>query len=48
MRRTVRWYLEHAEWVADVRSGEYRKWMDANYGARGATNDVATSHRSGA
>jgi dTDP-glucose 4,6-dehydratase len=32
--RTVRWYLEHGEWVAQVKSGEYRKWMETNYSAR--------------
>jgi dTDP-glucose 4,6-dehydratase len=31
---TVRWYLDHRAWVDEVRSGEYRKWMDQNYGAR--------------
>jgi dTDP-glucose 4,6-dehydratase len=35
MRRTVRWYLENARWVDEVRSGEYRRWIAANYGSRG-------------
>jgi dTDP-glucose 4,6-dehydratase len=34
--RTVRWYLDHKDWVAAVRSGEYRKWLDTNYGERSA------------
>jgi dTDP-glucose 4,6-dehydratase len=34
IRRTVRWYLDHAEWVRAVKSGEYRNWVDLNYGAR--------------
>jgi dTDP-glucose 4,6-dehydratase len=34
IRRTVRWYLSNEEWVRDVRSGEYRKWIDLNYGNR--------------
>ncbi len=34
LRRTVRWYLEHAEWVERVRTGEYRRWIDVNYGQR--------------
>lgn len=34
MRKTVRWYLDNAEWVAHVVSGEYRQWMDRNYGDR--------------
>ena len=28
LRKTVRWYLEHAEWVRDVRTGAYREWID--------------------
>ena len=34
MRKTVRWYLDNAAWVAHVVSGEYRQWMDRNYGDR--------------
>jgi dTDP-glucose 4,6-dehydratase len=34
LRETVRWYIEHREWADDVRSGEYRRWMETNYGAR--------------
>ena len=35
LRKTVQWYLDHSEWVDKVRSGEYRNWLDANYGDRG-------------
>ncbi len=34
MRKTVQWYLDNSEWVAHVVSGEYRNWLDKNYGAR--------------
>jgi dTDP-glucose 4,6-dehydratase len=34
MARTIRWYLDHAEWVASVRSGDYRNWIETNYGER--------------
>ena len=34
IRKTVRWYLSNQSWVDDVRSGEYRKWIDTNYGER--------------
>lgn len=34
LRRTVRWYIENHAWVDGVRSGEYRTWIDANYGKR--------------
>jgi dTDP-glucose 4,6-dehydratase len=36
LAKTVRWYLEHAEWVAQVKSGEYRQWVETNYGKRSA------------
>lgn len=32
---TVRWYLEHQEWVGRVKSGAYREWLDQNYAQRG-------------
>jgi dTDP-glucose 4,6-dehydratase len=35
MRKTVEWYLENEEWVRDVMSGEYRKWVETNYAQRG-------------
>jgi dTDP-glucose 4,6-dehydratase len=34
LRATVRWYLSNPEWVADVRSGAYRHWIEEHYGAR--------------
>lgn len=34
IRRTVEWYLANPEWIAGVTSGEYRKWIAANYEAR--------------
>jgi dTDP-glucose 4,6-dehydratase len=36
IRKTVRWYLDHADWVARVQSGAYREWVATNYGARSA------------
>jgi dTDP-glucose 4,6-dehydratase len=33
MRRTVRWYLDHARWLEGVTSGEYQKWISINYAA---------------
>jgi len=35
IRKTVRWYLEHPEWVAHVTSGEYQNWLSKNYQKRG-------------
>lgn len=31
---TVKWYLEHPDWIEQVTSGAYRSWIDENYGAR--------------
>ena len=31
LRKTVQWYLDNAEWVKGVMSGEYRSWVDLNY-----------------
>jgi len=31
LAQTVRWYLEHADWVAAVRDGRYRQWIELNY-----------------
>ena len=36
IRKTVRWYLDHADWVAHVQSGAYRDWVDTNYQGRSA------------
>lgn len=34
LRKTVRWYLDNPGWVAHVVSGEYRQWVERNYGDR--------------
>ena len=34
IRKTVRWYLDHADWVAHVQSGAYRDWVSTNYSDR--------------
>jgi dTDP-glucose 4,6-dehydratase len=34
LRKTVRFYIDHAQWVADVRSGDYRAWIEKNYAGR--------------
>jgi dTDP-glucose 4,6-dehydratase len=36
LAKTVRWYLDHNAWIAQVKSGEYRKWLEVNYAARSA------------
>ena len=34
LRKTVGWYLEHADWVEHVQTGAYRAWLSTNYGQR--------------
>ena len=31
IRKTVQWYLDNPEWVANVQSGTYREWMAKQY-----------------
>ena len=31
---TVQWYLDHRDWVAAIRSGAYRQWLETNYDNR--------------
>jgi len=31
IRKTVRWYLEHQDWVANITSGAYREWVGKQY-----------------
>jgi dTDP-glucose 4,6-dehydratase len=33
IRKTIQWYLDSPEWVAQVSSGRYRDWIDLQYGA---------------
>jgi dTDP-glucose 4,6-dehydratase len=34
LKKTVQWYLDHRPWIDNVRSGEYKKWIEKNYGER--------------
>jgi dTDP-glucose 4,6-dehydratase len=34
IRKTVEWYLENQDWVANVQSGSYREWVEKNYAER--------------
>ncbi len=34
LRKTVEWYLTHREWVEEVTSGAYQRWVSTNYGDR--------------
>jgi dTDP-glucose 4,6-dehydratase len=35
LRKTVAWYLGHAAWIENVRTGAYREWIAQNYSERG-------------
>jgi dTDP-glucose 4,6-dehydratase len=34
LRHTVRWYLDHSQWVENVRTGAYLDWIKQNYTER--------------
>jgi len=34
LRKTVDWYLSHQEWIENITSGEYLKWIEKNYETR--------------
>jgi dTDP-glucose 4,6-dehydratase len=34
LERTVDWYVSNVDWVNGIRSGEYQRWMEKNYGGR--------------
>jgi dTDP-glucose 4,6-dehydratase len=34
IRDTVAWYLRNPDWVEQVRTGEYQRWLDMNYARR--------------
>jgi dTDP-glucose 4,6-dehydratase len=34
IEKTVRWYVDHQDWMARVMSGEYMEFYEKNYGDR--------------
>ena len=34
LRKTVRWYLDHADWIENVQTGAYLDWINQNYTER--------------
>lgn len=34
IRKTVQWYLDNQDWVGNVQSGAYLKWVEKNYAER--------------
>ena len=33
LKKTIEWYMSNSDWIASVRSGAYRQWIDSHYGA---------------
>ena len=46
IRKTVQWYLDNADWVAQVQTGAYRDWVETQYAGTGA--DGRTGQGAGA
>ena len=44
IRKTVQWYLDNPEWVANVQSGGYRDWVSRQYG----TSETAVEYAAAA
>jgi dTDP-glucose 4,6-dehydratase len=40
IRKTVRWVLEHRDWIARVQSGAYQGWVATQYGGDTPTRGV--------
>ena len=34
LEKTVDWYLANPKWIDSIRSGEYKNWLEKNYGER--------------
>ena len=34
MEKTLRWYLDHKDWIEGIRTGAYRTWIETNYSNR--------------
>jgi dTDP-glucose 4,6-dehydratase len=34
LSKTVAWYLANTQWVDSIRTGEYQRWVEKNYGER--------------
>lgn len=34
LKETILWYMKNSEWVRNVRTGDYRKWLELNYSGK--------------
>lgn len=39
VKKTVQWYLDNQDWIANVQSGQYLEWMEKNYSGRPVTTN---------
>jgi dTDP-glucose 4,6-dehydratase len=44
IRKTVRWYLDNQEWARQVTNGDYRKWVERQYGVTSDQSPVGGSN----
>jgi dTDP-glucose 4,6-dehydratase len=43
LRLTLRWYLDHSEWISAIKAGpDYQKWMEQNYTKRQPSSPQGT------
>jgi dTDP-glucose 4,6-dehydratase len=42
IRKTVQWYLDHQQWIDQVQSGDYHRWVEKNYAGRPSPAKEAT------
>ena len=40
MRRTIQWYVDHPEWWQPIKSGEFRRYYDEQYGDLSVRNTI--------
>jgi dTDP-glucose 4,6-dehydratase len=40
IEKTVRWYLDNQDWVRNVQSGDYLKWLEQNYAGRQSAREM--------
>ena len=41
LRKTIQWYLDNNDWVRNVQTGDYMKWIDQNYDRRNTEEGLA-------
>ncbi len=47
LKKTIRWYLENAEWVQSIKTGAYRDWIARQYGGADAGSGQTAAEGAG-